>query len=1124
MLFPSLLCLWCLLSTTSRAALQQQEDVPCSHCSWLNTTREVYCASKKLTRLPPASCYPDSAISFNFDYNEIQIVDSTYFLYFSSSLTTINGTHNKLTEPFLLPRKLAILYLNYNKLRSTIGFFQNGTLYSSLTNICLSDNQLRILPQRVFANLPSLIYLYLDFNQIELIEPNAFTNLPKLQEITFKRNAIKNITKDSFSNVDKILTMNLISNQISHLPPNFLGLPSLSTLDLSNNTIRTVSPKAFNSLPRLQKLSLSSNYIQSFENNTFAFQTFPLFFLLDLSHNQLTFMNGFIFQRGTALMQLFLQHNKLKILSDSLMENILVQSLYVSGNNLKELPTSLSKQSHLQILDCMFNSISSIRGESFQGLTHLRKLNLMHNNITSFDKEAFANLRSIENLYLQGNPFEHMPRLVFNWFPHNATVYMRCSGTFEMPQFPPDTHLQCTTKAAGIEMNFDQIMRPFVQQMGYTCKEKEVDFFNARPIICSQCPVGTESRQGQCTACPAGGFYQDTTGKRNCSKCVDGTYVSPEKQPGTSATDCAVCPEGTNTTRHAGHRACYCLKNFYRLDRFGRCYACLEKGQNCTNDYLHVKTGYWMSWNVSRNQSGEELENKYYEFITNIQMNTSYNESTMKFSQSVPKIHPCPIPGSCNGVGPVQLRFRESSMCTKGYEGTLCAVCQPSYYSWFQKCYECSAKWRTGLQILGVAVVLFIVLLILYIADRNRERSHNVVDRIASKVKILVGFGQVMAGVFEALAYVPWPKVLLLFGHYLKLIELNAVAVAKPSCLAESLKLNALKSPLVMIGFQIGLILTIWTYYFIRYTVISKCTRFGTATNRTLSLARISCLRNTWWILFVCYPATTAQVVTLLPYKPWTCFRLCLSSDENSDSCKWLLKSDLSLECNYESKWKALWIICWTLYSYVLALPILLFIGLLYRRKKQVAARNSNDEEDLNHVLIRCYVKPVPFKINLVKSLYFLHESYKKKFWFWEITEILRKFVLTCGIQFLGEKSHSGIAIAALLANIFLLLHAQLRPLKRKGDHWLQLMSLAVISLNLTVGTLMAMSYDEETYDNSKDQSIFSIIVLVINGLFVLYVLGKLVYSVILAVRHVKKKERKVSLIPLLVQLFDGPA
>ena len=586
-----------------------------------------------------------------------------------------------------------------------------------------------------------------------------------------------------------------------------------------------------------------------------------------------------------------------------------------------------------------------------------------------------------------------------------------------------------------------------------------------------------------------GGFYQDATGQRNCNKCVNGTYVSPERQPGTSATDCAVCPEGTNTTRHAGHRACYCLKNFYRLDRFGRCYACLDPGQNCTNDYLHVKTGYWMSWNVSRSQSGEELENEYYEFISNIRKKTGYNESTAKFAKPLPKIHLCPIPGSCNGVDHMQLRFRESSMCTKGYEGTLCAVCQPSYYSWFQKCYECPAKWRTGLQILGVAVVLFIVLLILYIADRNRERSHNVVDRIASKVKILVGFGQVMAGVFEALAYVPWPKVLLLFGHYLKLIELNAVAVAKPSCLTESLKLNALKSPLVMMGFQIGLVLTIWTYYFIRYNLISKCTRSGRATYRTLSLAKISCLRNTWWILFVCYPATTAQVVTLLPYKPWTCFRLCLSSDESSDSCKWLLKGDLSLECDYESTWKALWITCWALYSYVLALPILLFIGLFYSRKQQVAARN--DDEELDNVLIRCYVRPVPFKINLMKSLYFLHESYKKKFWFWEITEILRKILLTCGIQFFGEKSHSGIAIAALLANIFLLLHAQLRPLKRKGDHWLQLMSLTVISLNLTIGTLLAMSYDQETYDNSNDQSIFSIIVLVINGLFVLYVLGK---------------------------------
>ena len=155
--------------------------------------------------------------------------------------------------------------------------------------------------------------------------------------------------------------------------------------------------------------------------------------------------------------------------------------------------------------------------------------------------------------YLQGNPFNHMPMLLFNWQPHYARVYeqstcfeiliisridsyMRCSGRHALPQFPAQTHLyftfkiqlvamsyvclfrrQCTTKAVGIEMSFDEIMRQFVEKMGYKCKDKDEDrdYELMRPVSCTQCPVGTESREGQCTACPAG---IETGSKRPCRK------------------------------------------------------------------------------------------------------------------------------------------------------------------------------------------------------------------------------------------------------------------------------------------------------------------------------------------------------------------------------------------------------------------------------------------------------------------------------------------------------------------------------------------------------------------------------------------------------------------------------
>ena len=592
-----------------------------------------------------------------------------------------------------------------------------------------------------------------------------------------------------------------------------------------------------------------------------------------------------------------------------------------------------------------------------------------------------------------------------------------------------------------------------------------------------------------------GGFYQDRAGQNKCLSCGKGKYV-PSKG-GTSAADCIVCPTGTNTTDEAYYRACFCLDNHYRFNRFGKCYICSENGQKCSNDYLSVEVGYWMSWNISSQYSGTQLENEYVHFVETLQVQGDhYSRTAIEYAKPFPQIHRCPIQGSCNGVdGSQKTRIRESDMCSKGYKGTLCAVCEPSYYSWFNKCYECPAAWRTALQLLGIVVLVSIVILLLYFAAQAQKKGRrSLVDHIAAKIKIVVGFGQVMSGVVQALAHIPWPKVLLSFGQYLKIIELNVIAVAAPSCLAKSLRLNALTTPLFTTSCQAVIICIIWTYYGIRYRALPKFCKRGSVTERDASSAQLSCLQKTWWLLFVCYPATTAQIVAVLPYKPWTCLNICLSSDKNEPFCKWFLKADLSLECNYDdSPWKSVWIICWSLTIYVVGLPILLYIGLYYKHKRfERTASEDSDDESSDQFAAHL---PVSFRDNVVHSLHFLNENYEPKFWYWEVVEIIRKFVLTCGIQFFGQDSHSGVAVAAIVANVFLLLHAQFQPIKRRSEHWLQLLSLFVISLNLMFGTLLVLSQaisSQKDSSTSFDQYVYSGILVAINGLFVLYILGKL--------------------------------
>ena len=516
---------------------------------------------------------------------------------------------------------------------------------------------------------------------------------------------------------------------------------------------------------------------------------------------------------------------------------------------------------------------------------------------------------------------------------------------------------------------------------------------------------------------------------------------------------------------------------------------CSENGQKCSNDYLSVRAGYWMSWNISNDYNGTQLENEYAHFVENLKIRSdNYPRTTIEYTKPFPRIHRCPIEDSCNGSDSQRARIQQSDMCSRGYEGILCAVCKSSYYSWFQKCYKCPHVWRTALQIVGVIVLVIVVILLLRLAEKAQKiGKHSLVDHMAAKIKIVVGFGQVMSGVIQALARVPWPQVLLSFGQYLKIIELNVIAVAAPSCLANSLRLNALTTPIFTVCCQAVLVCMIWTYYGIRYIALSKCRKQSSMSERNASSAQKSCLRNTWLLLFVCYPATTAQIVAVLPYKPLTCLNICLSSDTNEPFCKWFLRADLSLECNYdESTWKSAWMICWSLMIYVVGLPILMFVGLYYKHKRFERTEHSDDE-----ILL---IQPsVTLRDNVIESLHFLDENYEPKFWYWEVVEVLRKFVLTCAIQFFGQGSHSGVAIAAILANIFLLLHAQFQPIKRKSEHLLQLLSLFVISLNLMLATLLVLSSQKESSATSlTEQNVFSVSLLVVNGLFILYIIGKL--------------------------------
>ena len=506
-------------------------------------------------------------------------------------------------------------------------------------------------------------------------------------------------------------------------------------------------------------------------------------------------------------------------------------------------------------------------------------------------------------------------------------------------------------------------------------------------------------------------------------------------------------------------------------------------GMNCQDDYLSVAQGFWWSWKRWDDAENDSItnENQYVSFVKNL-MNKSENhpKTFTKYDDFIPVIHRCPINESCRNEK--SMRIRSSEMCSTGYWGTLCGQCSKGYYSWFQRCHKCPQKWRTGLQILGLLLLLGALAGVLQVIRRLRRKGAkegDLVDQISSVLKITVGFIQVMTAVFDALAYVPWPEALLSLGHFTKTIELNVLAVTTPTCLHEKLRFNALMLPIIKFSIQLILLLLIWGYYKAKRNYFLQSFKSGQAViKRKVSELRTTCMRNSWWILFISYPSTATSILATVPYKKWTCTKICKSNASDSDKyCRWLLKADYSVPCIYSTS-TALWVTCTVLILYVFVLPFLLFMALKRKRREALAPRKF---------------KPLSLEDDFLKSIQFLDSNYKDGFWYWEMVEIGRKMVLTVGMGFFGKQSHSGIALATLLATLFLVLHAQLQPVRQRSGHWMQLIALSVISTNLMMGTLVLLSFRDKKdpgYNSFVDQKTFSGIVIAANISYLLFFAG----------------------------------
>ncbi|XP_038046805.1 uncharacterized protein LOC119721014 [Patiria miniata] len=886
----------------------------------------------------------------------------------------------------------------------------------------------------------------------------------------------------------------------------------MAEISFRNNLISRVSERAFRGVGTITALILQNNKLASVPEDLLANTT--ILERLSLASNQLTTMPNGLLRSQSKMKYLYLQRNQLTVLNDKIFKGL--QSLM-----------------QLMIFD---NPLIEVADRLFFD-THLTHLYMFQTNLSTLGMRPFATVNNtIEQLSLYGNYFESIPDDA--WQDLAANSYISVDNVLKFAPSTNRTDLKIELVGDGFAqpINLSKTDGKILDHFGFHCHP----IYPSQIWQCSPCPQGFYGTLwDNCVACPPGGFFQDESGQvandgqsMNCRKCNNGTFVTPIAHPGKQPADCTVCPTGTNKSLHAGFRACPCVDNYFRRDRFGECYQCPAEGLNCSGEYQHLLPGFWWTWEWDLSDNFRLYEH----FVQNLGIeNDSYDKTTQIFSGVLPKVHPCPRRESCFVLGD-----GINATCQSGYEGWLCTQCSTGYYSWLDNCLECPSWQWFLLEVLVILVVIgVLIVIIVWDLNRNSRGDRSAVDKLLARAKILLGFYQVMGEVFSALDEIKWPGVLREVGSLLRLVEADVVKIIiSPRCYFPDFTY-----PNIYIEFIFGLSFVVFVlcaalccYGFTTiYLLIKEPSSFEIT--RTLTKTRQRCNLFVVMLLFVSYPSLSSVIFTLLPP---SCDLFYL--DENDVFNVTRLRSDYSIVCETQQHVDFTHAAEAAL-AYVIGFPLLLFILLWWIEKPgeilfvkkffnvcdcaDYSRRSSRTVESGERSLLD-FPGQVPNyrSINAINGQSindssppcgapddapltatgeqgrgmiswksFLCENYKPQFWYWEIVELARKIVQTLFVLLFGYEDPFTLFATIVISVAFLLIHSSVRPMKDDVEHRLQLFSLGSIFLNLLVASLLLLPTNEDHSSSEIRKEVLAVTLVALNLSIILFVLVSLIWS-----------------------------
>ncbi|KAG2374898.1 hypothetical protein C9374_010272 [Naegleria lovaniensis] len=248
----------------------------------------------------------------------------------------------------------------------------------------------------------------------------------KLKRLTFSGNSLQDLNVNE-SNIEKITFPNLTSLYL-HNNINLNSFPkwvcyqqSVHTLKMYECQIEGLIPKElFIHMRELLTLDLARNAIEGFEDLSFEEEhSSSLRNLkikeLNLHSNKISVLPSSIFNASvlSCLQDLFLSHNSITEIPDSIGDLPLLKSLILDNNHISQIPYSISKLKHLTELDLNHNRISEFP-DALLELESLHSLDISSNllNTIPLDVSKWSKLASLNTLSLACNRIKELPK---NW-------------------------------------------------------------------------------------------------------------------------------------------------------------------------------------------------------------------------------------------------------------------------------------------------------------------------------------------------------------------------------------------------------------------------------------------------------------------------------------------------------------------------------------------------------------------------------------------------------------------------------------------------------------------------------------------------------------------------------------